>query len=233
MATKIEIVREDEIENILKITEKDIINLLMEDARSILCKYDFSDEYKFEYRNYIHKNIMLETDLGEDLFNKLMDFGYLTNEDVKSLTTKTYSNISKERLETLYEFIDWNKYILILVNDIDINVDKLFEVSKNINHKTFWNILSTISLPIDFLKEYKDRINWGIFFTTNTITNDIMLEFSDIFAENESGEPYLSGFGKLKEDDYLNYLNETNSLAEIKVDDIEDIINNNINNSNN
>ena len=35
---------------------------------------------------------MLETDLGEDLFNKLMDFGYLTNEDVKSLTTKTYSN---------------------------------------------------------------------------------------------------------------------------------------------
>lgn len=230
MATKrrIIIIDNPEEENIIQLTENDFLDKLQNNIQATLQNFIIDDELLFKYRTIIGVGNMLELNISSELFNNLINCEFLLPENVADMNTTSYMNFTDKQVKEYSEYLNWNKYILVLINKQEFDSNILYDVSKDIVDDRYWEILSTISLPIDFLKEYKEKIKWDIFFSTNIINDTIIKEFGDIFEESEDGEPFLKSYMVDKKSKLQTQIESSNSGIDITSDEIDDIINNNI-----
>lgn len=228
MATKkkIVIIEDHEEEKIIQLTENDFLEKLQKDKQSTLQNFIIEDELLFKYREIIGINDMLELNISSELFHDLILVEFLIPEHITDMNTTSYMNFTDDQIKEYSDYLNWNKYILVLINKQDFDSNILYDVSKNITDDRYWEILSTISLPISFLKEYKNMIKWDIFLATNVINDNIIKEFGDIFEETEDGEPYLKSHMIEEKNRLQTQIESSNSGIDISIDDIDDIINN-------
>lgn len=230
---KIIIIEETEDDGLLKLTEKEFLKKLRDNVINTLNEFIIDDDLIFKYRNIIGFKDMLEYNISSNLFDLLIESGFIGLDDITNLNTTTYSNLTDEQVTMYSEHINWSKYILVLINKQEYDQSILYDISKNITDDRYWEILSTISLPIDFMKIYKNNIKWDIFYTTNIINNDIIKEFDDIFdVDPETSEPFLKSLNTNtnKNDKIEEQINSISNGLNISSDEIEEIINNNLNN---
>jgi hypothetical protein len=173
----------------------------------IISNYKLDEDLILECHEDLDKEIIIQgVDLSEDFINRSIEIGFLNNNDIKNLNMMTYSNLSEEFIKKYKKNINWGRMMLymLLCKDHDDNLfTKYIDI---IVKENLWDIISASEdLPIEFIKVWKDKLNWNILSLVKNFTEDEQLQFDDYIIKKKEIEI---------EEDY-----------NISIDEIEEIIN--------
>jgi hypothetical protein len=140
----------------------------------LLSRYDISDDSIIHYIDYIYKDILLECrNLSFNLLNTLLYNKFLSNEDLKDLSTSTYSNLSEEFCIKNLNDLDLEKLLLSysIKNDIipKYLIDNIDD-NESLNDSIF-RILSNTKLEETFIEKYKNKLYFDSLFLNNDMSN--------------------------------------------------------------
>jgi hypothetical protein len=88
---------------------------------------------------------------------------------------KTYSNLSDEFISKHKENINWDRMILY----ISTQSDSFDKHTKVIEDKDLWSIISANDLSIDFIRQWKDKLDWSYLSMVKSFTDEEKLEFDN------------------------------------------------------
>ena len=172
---KIEIVLEDP-SDVYYMGSQEFIKKLKDKKEQIqlLSRYDISDDSIIHYIDYIYKDILLECrNLSFNLLNTLLYNKFLSNEDLKDLSTSTYSNLSEEFCIKNLNDLDLEKLLLSysIKNDIipKYLIDNIDD-NESLNDSIF-RILSNTKLEETFIEKYKNKLYFDSLFLNNDMSN--------------------------------------------------------------
>jgi hypothetical protein len=99
---------------------------------------------------------------------------------------RTYSNLDSDFVDKFSEFINWERMILYLSSSEKIdNIQDLKWVIEKFN---LWKLISANELPIEFIRENKDKFDWRILPIVNCFTDNEIKEFGDYIPKIENIE---------------------------------------------
>lgn len=199
----------------------EIQEMLLEDPVDVLLKCDFSDEQLLRYLDFIPVEVMLEQNISDTLLHELLLVNYLSPDDIKDLSMKTYSNLSDLTIGKYKDYINFEKLGLYLIADNNFDVNKYESFLSDERSHEFWEAFSTMHLSIDDLDKYQKNINWDLFFTTNLLSDAIMNKFPEIVESHHKLPTVTTALEKLQK-----YQDGVNQRIETDVDEIEQLINN-------
>lgn len=157
-----------------------------EEQIQILSRYDISDDSIIHYIGYIYKDILLDCrNISFDLLNTLLSNKFLSNEDLKDLSTTTYSNLPEEFCIQNLNDLDLEKLLLSysIKNDIipKYLIDNISD-NESLNDSIF-RILSNTKLEESFIEKYKSKLYYDSLFLNNDMSNFNRDDFSKASAE--------------------------------------------------
>jgi hypothetical protein len=193
---KIELVEKKEIEEVVKLTEQDLLDMISEDGLlSVIQRYEIPESFilKWGAIKDFDKNIIIQVmTLSEKFIKDAIDIDYFELEDVHGLNMKTYAGLS-DKFTKLYEnYINWERMILYLCSS-----EKIDDISKYewvIEKFNLWKLISANQLPIDFIRKNRNKLDWRIVSIINNFTD----EEKDEFVEDIPN--YKEEWDKFKED---------------------------------
>ena len=211
-----------------------IVSLMAEglDTYQILKSYDVTEQTIIESADLLDKDVLLQGfNFSEGFIRESLENGYFSTEDLQNLTMTTYSRLSDFFLEDYNETINWQK-ILIYLSTQTNNFSKYSEI---IDRDNLWSLVSANDLPNDFIRQYKDKLDWKLLSMTKCFTEEEKEEFSDYIIETkgELSDEQIKSFGSLNvvpdfNKDYSvdeisdlidKYMSEKNNDFYIKIDD--------------
>ena len=181
--TKIEIVNEVKNDEVLKLTEIDLLKMIKEDGLiSVLTNYEVPEEFILKWGpsspefDGLSKDIIISMlDLSEKFIKDAIEIDYLTPEDIFNLNMKTYSNLSDKFIKIFDKYINWERMILYLSSS-----EKIEDISKYewiIDKYNLWKLISANNLPVDFIRKNKEKLDWRIVSIINEFSDDEKEEF--------------------------------------------------------
>jgi len=142
----------------------------------IVSNYEIDEDVILECYEFLDKNVIIQgLNLSEDFINKSIEIQYLDLEDIKELSMSTYANLSPEFISKYKEYINWNRMILYISTQSN-SFDEYVEV---INDKDLWQVISANDLPLEFIREYKDKLDWSYLSMVKCFTDEEKEEFGD------------------------------------------------------
>ena len=225
---KVEIIEEKIIEETVKLTEKELLDMISEDGLlSVLQNYDIPESFilKWGHKSVefdgLDKNLIIQVKtLSEKFIKDAIDIDYFDLEDVYNLNMKTYSELS-DKFTKLYEnYINWERMILYLCSS-----EKIKDISKFewiIEKFNLWGLISANNLPVDFIRRNRNKFDWRILAITNDFSDDEKEEFEEVIPN------YKEEWEKYEKENSNNVGNDQDIPQSISVKDIRKIINANI-----
>jgi hypothetical protein len=142
----------------------------------IAINYELTEDTILECTDLLDKNVLLQgLNFSEDFINKAIEVEYLNVEDIYELGMKTYSNLSDEFISKHKENINWDRMILY----ISTQSDSFDKHTKVIEDKDLWSIISANDLSIDFIRQWKDKLDWSYLSMVKSFTDEEKLEFDN------------------------------------------------------
>jgi hypothetical protein len=142
----------------------------------IAINYELTEDTILECTDLLDKNVLLQgLNFSEDFINKAIEVEYLNVEDIYELGMKTYSNLSDEFISKHKENINWDRMILY----ISTQSDSFYKNTKVIEDKDLWSIISANDLSIDFIRQWKDKLDWSYLSMVKSFTDEEKLEFDN------------------------------------------------------
>jgi hypothetical protein len=142
----------------------------------IAINYELTEDTILECTDLLDKNVLLQgLNFSEDFINKAIEVEYLNVEDIYELGMKTYSNLSDEFISKHKENINWDRMILY----ISTQSDSFDKHTKIIEDKDLWSIISANDLSIDFIRQWKDKLDWSYLSMVKSFTDEEKLEFDN------------------------------------------------------
>jgi hypothetical protein len=142
----------------------------------IAINYELTEDTILECTDLLDKNVLLQgLNFSEDFINKAIEVEYLNVEDIYELGMKTYSNLSDEFISNHKENINWDRMILY----ISTQSDSFDKHTKVIEDKDLWSIISANDLSIDFIRQWKDKLDWSYLSMVKSFTDEEKLEFDN------------------------------------------------------
>jgi len=228
---KVEIIEEKTIEETVKLTEKELLEIISEDGLlSVLQNYDIPESFILKWGpksvefDGLDKNLIIQVKtLSEKFIKDAIDIDYFDLEDVYGLNMKTYSELS-DKFTKLYEnYINWERMILYLCSS-----EKIKDISKFewiIEKFDLWSLISANNLPVDFIRKNKDKFDWRILSITNDFSDDEKVEFEEVIPNyKEEWEKYWEE--NPNDDTRTKIISEKEKSLSVK--DIRKLINANI-----
>jgi hypothetical protein len=223
---KIQLVEEKVVvEDILKITENDLLNMISEyGLLKVLQGYEVPESFllkwgpKTEEFDGLNKNIIIQSmTLSEEFIKEAILIEYFLLEDVYNLNMNTYAGLS-DKFTKLYEnYINWERMILYLCSSEKINdISKYEWVIEKFN---LWKLISANQLPIDFIRKNKSKLDWRLVSIINDFNNEEKEEFIEEIPNYE--EEWI----KFKEDSSNFEIIPTIINEDLSVKHIREIIN--------
>ena len=150
----------------------------------VLTHYIIPESYVLENPSQIDcEHYIRSHHVSEDFIRKALEIEYLSVDNLKTLSMTTLSHLSKEFIQEYSEFIDWNKMMLYLsCSDDMINFEDYILIIDSCN---LWSIISANSLPIEFVREYKHKLDWRVLTITQPFTPEQCMEFEDYLSKTE------------------------------------------------
>jgi len=197
---KVELVEEKIVEETIKLTEQELLEIISKDGiLSVIKQYDIPESFILKWGpkspdfNGLEKNIIITAlTLSEDFIKKAIDIDYFELEDVRELNMNTYAGLSSKFTKLYENYINWERMILYLCSS-----DKIDDISKYewvIEKFNLWKLISGNQLPIDFIRKNRSKLDWRIV----SIINDFSDEEKDEFVENIPN--YKEEWDKFKEE---------------------------------
>jgi hypothetical protein len=142
----------------------------------IAINYELTEDTILECTDLLDKNVLLQgLNFSEEFINKAIEVEYLNVEDIYELGMKTYSNLSDEFISKHKENINWDRMILY----ISTQSDSFDKHTKVIEDKDLWSIISANDLSIDFIRQWKDKLDWSYLSMVKSFTDEEKLEFDN------------------------------------------------------
>jgi len=158
----------------------------------IATNYELSEETILECSDLLDKEVLLQgLNFSEDFINKAIEIEYLDVEDIYELNMKTYSNLSDEFISEHKENINWDRMILY----ISTQSDSFDKHTKVIEDKDLWSIISSNDLSIDFIRQWKDKLDWSYLSMVKYFTDEEKIEFADYIitpVQKEISEEFIN-----------------------------------------
>jgi hypothetical protein len=142
----------------------------------IATNYELSEETILECTDILDKEVIIQgLNFSENFINKAIEVEYFDYEDIYKLGMTTYSNLSDEFINKYKENINWDRMILY----ISTQSDSFDNHTKVIEDKNLWSVISANDLPIDFIRQWKDKLDWSYLSMVKYFTDDEKLEFAN------------------------------------------------------
>ena len=178
----------------------------------IAVNYELTEDVILECSDLLDKEVLIQgLDFSEDFLNKAIEQEYFEIGDIKELTMTTYSNLSDEFITKYKESINWDRIILY----ISTQSDTFDNHTKVIEDRNLWSFISANDLSIDFIRQWKDKLDWSYLSIVKLFTDDEKEEFSDYIITPVQQE--ISG-DLINSDDFK----VTDKMTE---EELEDLIN--------
>jgi hypothetical protein len=179
----------------------------------IAVNYELTEDVILECSDLLDKEVLIQgLDFSEDFLNKAIEQEYFEIGDIKELTMTTYSNLSDEFITKYKESINWDRMILY----ISTQSDTFDNHTKVIEDRNLWSFISANDLSIDFIRQWKDKLDWSYLSIVKLFTDDEKEEFSDYIIlpvqQEISGDLINSDdfkvTGKMTEEELEDLINE-------------------------
>ena len=142
----------------------------------IISNYKLSENTILDCIDLLSKEVLIQgLSFSEDFINSAIELKYFELSDINDLSTSTYSKLSSDFISKYKEYINWNRMILYIStqsNSFDNHVDI-------INDKDLWKVISANDLPVDFIRTYKDKLDWSLLSMVKYFTDEEKIEFAD------------------------------------------------------
>lgn len=161
-----------------------IISLIAEglDTYDIITKYKISEDVIFDSWEFLDKEVILQgCDFSQDMIRKLLESNYLEKEDIKDLSVGTYINFSEDFISEYKDDIKWDRMIMYIATQSDL-FDEYIDI---IEQYDIWGYISANNLPIDFIRKWKDKLDWRYLSIVKNFTDEEKQEFSEYIIINE------------------------------------------------
>jgi hypothetical protein len=153
----------------------------------IAVNYELTEDVILECSDLLDKEVLIQgLDFSEDFLNKAIEQEYFEIGDIKELTMTTYSNLSDEFITKYKESINWDRMILY----ISTQSDTFDNHTKVIEDRNLWSFISANDLSIDFIRQWKDKLDWSYLSIVKLFTDDEKEEFSDYIITPVKQEIY-------------------------------------------
>lgn len=160
--------------------------------------YDIVNEYKLsetvilECTDLLDKQVLIQgLNFSEEFITKAIEVEYLDTEDIYELSMTTYSNLSDDFLSKYKEDINWNRMILY----ISTQSDSFDKHTKVIEDKDLWSVISANDLSTEFIRQWKDKLDWSYLSMVKCFTDEEKSEFSDYIltpVQKEISEEFIN-----------------------------------------
>lgn len=163
-----------------------VISLLAEgyDTYYIVTNKNMSEELILECHDLLDKEVIMCINLSEKFVNDAIEIGFFCEENIKELTMTTYSKFSEKFIEKYAEYINWQRMILYVSTQSD-SFDKYIDI---IEKNNLWSIISANDLDSNFVREWKDKLDWNYLSMVKCFTDEEKEEFVDYIKIPESKE---------------------------------------------
>lgn len=142
----------------------------------IVRNYELSEDTILECTDLLDKEVLIQgLNFSEEFVTKAIEKEYLNAEDITELSMTTYSNLSDEFITKYKENINWDRMILY----ISTQSDKFDNHTKVIEDKNLWSVISANDLSIDFIRQWKDKLDWSYLSMVKCFTDEEKEEFSN------------------------------------------------------
>ncbi len=143
----------------------------------IAINYELTEDTILECSDLLDKEVLIQgLNFSEDFITKAIEIKYLGINDIYELGMTTYSNLSDDFISTYKENINWDRMILYISTQSDSSFDNHTKV---IDDKDLWSIISANDLSIDFIRQWKDKLDWSYLSMVKCFTDEEKLEFTD------------------------------------------------------
>ena len=192
MIKKVKIVENAEETAIIKLTKEDIFKILNEQGTHYFLKnYSISEDFILENSSHFEVKFVIEClNLSENFIIKALEIGYLSPEMIVDVNMTTYSNLSHKFLFIYKEYINWERMIIYLSTQSDDFNDYI----KIIEDKGLWSLISANDLSIEFIRKWKDKLDWRYLTMVKSFSVDELVEFSGYLVVPEQQKEIDSGF---------------------------------------
>lgn len=194
-----------------KVTKEWIVSLMADGwtTYDIVCNYKLEEDVILESLDFLDKEVIIEgVNLSEDFLTRAISSDIFTKEDVKNLTMSTYSNLSNDFITEYSDYINWSKMILYISTQSD-SFDNYITI---IEENNLWNSISANDLPVDFIRQWKEKLNWTFLSMVKEFNDDEKLEFQDFILTPVSQVP--EG----------NLVDSSQFVSKMSQEEIEDLI---------
>jgi hypothetical protein len=161
-----------------------VISLLAEgyDTYQILKNYQITEELISDCTDLFNKEVLMQGfTFSEYFIRRALDSGYFSDIDLKNLNMNTYSFLTSNFIEDFSHLLNWNRFIVYLTTKTN-NFTNYISI---IEEKQLWSLISANDLPIDFIRQYKEKLDWNLLSMIKCFTDEEKQEFSDYIVENK------------------------------------------------
>jgi hypothetical protein len=191
---KVKIVNETPEENVVQLTELDLLFLLQEHGTEhVLTNYELPEDFILkwgngdsEFNGIDKKFVISMLSLSQEFIYAALTNEYLKIEDIRELNMRTYSNLDSNFVDEFSEYVNWERMILYLSSSDKI--DNIQELKWVIDKFNLWKLISSNELPIDFIRENKEKFDWRILPIVNCFTDEEIEEFGEYIPKIENLE---------------------------------------------
>jgi hypothetical protein len=179
----------------------------------IVKNYDLSEDVILDSHDLLDKEVLIQgINFTENFVEMALEIEYFSTDDLKNLSMTTYSNLSKKFLHKHREFLNWTKLLIWVSTQTDSFADYVEIIQEN----NLWDLISANNLPIDFIREYKDKLNWNFLSIIKEFSEEEKLEFTDYIIEKNR---------EVTDDDFKTVSSIIPNFNEdLSVDDISELI---------
>jgi hypothetical protein len=158
----------------------------------IAINYELTEDTILECTDILDKEILIQgLNFSEEFVTKAIEIEYLDINDIYELSMTTYSNLSDEFITKYKENINWDRMILYISTQSDLFDNH----TKVIEDKNLWSIISANDLSIDFIRQWKDKLDWSYLSMVKCFTDDEKSEFVDYImtpVQKEISEEFIN-----------------------------------------
>lgn len=192
-----------------EITRDWIFSLLAEgwNTYDIIKNYNIPENVILENTDLLEKDVIRGIDLSENFIEEALKINFFEPEDIGHLTMVTYSRLSEKFLGNWQEVINWDKMIIYISTQED-TFEKWIEI---IDQKNLWKSISANNLDIDFIREWKDKLDWTLLSLVKEFTTEEKEEFKSYIIsydeeviQKEQKEFSIDDIANLMDDIYGN-----------------------------
>lgn len=164
-----------------KVTKDWIISLMADGwtTYDIVSNYKLEEDVILESLDFLDKEVIIEgINLSEDFLTRAISSESFTKDDVKKLTMSTYSQMSNDFITEYSDYINWSKMILYISTQSD-SFDNYITI---IEENNLWGSISANDLPVDFIRQWKEKLNWDYLSMVKEFNDEEKIEFQDFIV---------------------------------------------------